>query len=132
MRYEFRKPAFSYQTPITMYIRSIGIAALIFGTLFKVLHWPGANIISVISGVLVVAATVFSFSTRTKAMGHGRMLRSRDRRSAYHVPPVQAVPLAIRGRLGAGGRTLPWSGCSCGASKLRSADTAMLACGSLR
>ena len=27
-----------------MYIRSIGIAALIFGILFKVMHWPGANI----------------------------------------------------------------------------------------
>ncbi|HQW05823.1 MAG: hypothetical protein IPH05_10590 [Flavobacteriales bacterium] len=76
MRYEFRKPAFSYQTPITMYTRNIGIAGLFIGTLFKVMHWPGANIISVISGVLVVAATVFIVLTKPKPWVTGELLRS--------------------------------------------------------
>lgn len=37
-----------------MYIRSIGIAGLIIGILFKTLHWPGANILVLASGVLAI------------------------------------------------------------------------------
>ena len=41
-----------------MYIRSIGIAALIFGTLFKVLHWPGANVLILTGGVVAAVAAI--------------------------------------------------------------------------
>ena len=37
-----------------MYIRSIAIAGFILGLLFKTLHWPGASIILLISGVLTI------------------------------------------------------------------------------
>ena len=37
-----------------MYIRSIGIAGLIIGILFKTLHWPGANVIFLASSILVI------------------------------------------------------------------------------
>jgi len=37
-----------------MYIRSIGIAGLIIGILFKTLHWPGAGEIVVASSVVVI------------------------------------------------------------------------------
>lgn len=40
--------------PITMYIRSIGIAGFILGLLFKTLHWPGASYILLTSGVLTI------------------------------------------------------------------------------
>ena len=39
-----------------MYIRSIGIAGLIIGILFKTLHWPGAGEIVVASSVVVIAS----------------------------------------------------------------------------
>lgn len=38
-----------------MYIRSIGIAGLIIGILFKTLHWPAAGEIVVASSVVVIA-----------------------------------------------------------------------------
>lgn len=38
-----------------MYLRSIGIAGLIIGILFKTLHWPGANILVLASSMLVIA-----------------------------------------------------------------------------
>lgn len=41
-----------------MYIRSLGIAVLIFGTLFKVLHWPGANIMILTGGVVAALAAI--------------------------------------------------------------------------
>jgi hypothetical protein len=41
-----------------MYIRSIGIAVLIFGTLFKVLHWPGANIMILTGGAVAALAAI--------------------------------------------------------------------------
>lgn len=37
-----------------MYIRSIAIAGHILGILFKTLHWPGANVLLVSSGILLV------------------------------------------------------------------------------
>jgi len=39
-----------------MHIRSIGIAGLIIGILFKTLHWPGAGTIVLASGLIVIAA----------------------------------------------------------------------------
>lgn len=41
-----------------MYIRSIGIATLIFGTLFKVLRWPGANMLILVGGVVAASAAI--------------------------------------------------------------------------
>ncbi len=37
-----------------MYIRSIGIAGVILGLLFKTFHWPGAGVILVASSVVVI------------------------------------------------------------------------------
>jgi hypothetical protein len=37
-----------------MHIRSIAIAGFILGILFKTLHWPGASIILLTSGVLTI------------------------------------------------------------------------------
>lgn len=37
-----------------MYIRSIGIACLIVGILFKTMHWPGAGVIVLSSSVVVI------------------------------------------------------------------------------
>lgn len=37
-----------------MYIRSIAIAGFILGLLFKTLHWPGASVILLTSGVLTI------------------------------------------------------------------------------
>jgi hypothetical protein len=47
-----------------MYIRSIGIAALIFGTLFKVLHWPGANVLILSGGVVAALAAITVLVTK--------------------------------------------------------------------
>lgn len=42
-----------------MNLRSIGIAVLILGILFKILHWPGANVILLTSAaVATVAMTI--------------------------------------------------------------------------
>lgn len=48
-----------------MYIRSIGIAGLIIGILFKTLHWPGANVIIVASGLVTVSALVIGLRKPT-------------------------------------------------------------------
>ncbi len=37
-----------------MYLRSVAIAGFILGILFKTLHWPGASIILLTSGVLTI------------------------------------------------------------------------------
>lgn len=47
-----------------MYIRSIGIAILIFGTLFKVLHWPGANFMILTGGVMAALAAIVVLVTK--------------------------------------------------------------------
>lgn len=40
-------------------LRSISIAGLILGTLFKTLHWPGGNILLLTSGVLTILTLAF-------------------------------------------------------------------------
>lgn len=42
-----------------MTIRSIAIAGYILGILFKMLHWPGANVLLVSSGILLVITLAF-------------------------------------------------------------------------
>ncbi len=37
-----------------MNLRSIGIAGIILGILFKFLHWPGANILLLVSALLTI------------------------------------------------------------------------------
>ncbi len=39
-----------------MYIRALGIAGLGIGVLFKVMHWPGANVIIVAGGLITLVA----------------------------------------------------------------------------
>lgn len=40
-----------------MYIRSIGIAGVILGLLFRTLHWPGANVV-LLTGAVLAAITL--------------------------------------------------------------------------
>jgi hypothetical protein len=54
-----------------MYIRSIGIAGLILGILFKVQHWPGANVIALAGGLLIIAAVVIGLTTRPMSLSLG-------------------------------------------------------------
>ena len=51
----FGPPCIQCSNPFHMYIRSLGIAGLIVGILFKTLHWPGANVIVLASSVVVIA-----------------------------------------------------------------------------
>ena len=46
----------------TMYIRSISIAGLIIGLLFKTLHWPGANILVLLCSLLAIATFAVSIA----------------------------------------------------------------------
>lgn len=41
-----------------MNMRSLGIAGLVIGLLFKILHWPGANIVLLASALLTTASLV--------------------------------------------------------------------------
>jgi|694.fasta_scaffold64695_2 hypothetical protein len=47
-----------------MNLRSIGIAGLIIGILFKFLHWPGANIILLTSAVLTLVTLLILLVTK--------------------------------------------------------------------
>jgi len=56
-------------------LRSIGISFLLIGFLFKVMHWPGANI-SLLAGCLCVAGSVaLLFLRKGKALSAGEMIR---------------------------------------------------------
>jgi hypothetical protein len=59
-----------------MYIRSIGIAVLIFGTLFKVLHWPGANIMILTGGVVAALAAIAVLITKPGPKPASAVLRT--------------------------------------------------------
>lgn len=59
-----------------MYIRSIGIAVLIFGTLFKVLHWPGANIMILSGGVVAALAAIAVLVTKPGPKPASSVLRT--------------------------------------------------------
>jgi hypothetical protein len=54
-----------------MNLRSIGIAGLILGILFKVQHWPGANVIALAGGLLIIAAVVIGLTTRPLSLSLG-------------------------------------------------------------
>jgi hypothetical protein len=54
-----------------MNLRSIGIAGLILGILFKVQHWPGANMIALAAGLLVLAAVLIGLTTRPMSLPLG-------------------------------------------------------------
>lgn len=41
-------------TPLVMFIRSIGIAGFILGILFKVQHWPAANVMLLVSTLVTI------------------------------------------------------------------------------
>ncbi len=59
-----------------MYIRSLGIATFIFGTLFKVLHWPGANMLILIGGVVAALAAIALLVTRPGPRPASAVLRT--------------------------------------------------------
>ncbi|MEX1132031.1 MAG: hypothetical protein WEC15_02300 [Flavobacteriales bacterium] len=59
-----------------MYIRSIGIAVLIFGTLFKVLHWPGANVMILTGGVVAALAAIAVLVTKPGPKPASSILRT--------------------------------------------------------
>lgn len=59
-----------------MYIRSIGIAILIFGTLFKVLHWPGANLMILAGGVVAALAAIAVLVTKPGPKPASAVLRT--------------------------------------------------------
>ena len=52
--------------PLTMNIRSIVIVGLLIGGLFKVLHWPGANVIIVAAGLVAVASLLIGLRKPTR------------------------------------------------------------------
>ena len=59
-----------------MYIRSLGIAALIFGTLFKVLHWPGANVMILTGGAVPALAAIMVLITKPGPRPASAVLRT--------------------------------------------------------
>ena len=65
-----------HQNHITMRtIRSIGIALLLVGFLFKLMHWPGATI-SLISGCITIAASIaLTFIRKGNTLSAGEVIR---------------------------------------------------------
>ncbi len=56
-------------------LRSVGIALLLVGFLFKVMHWPGANI-SLLAGCLTIAGSVALIFLRSgRALSAGEVIR---------------------------------------------------------
>ena len=55
-----------FPNPLTMNIRSIVIVGLLIGGLFKVLHWPGANVIIVAAGLVAVASLLIGLRKPTR------------------------------------------------------------------
>lgn len=54
-----------------MNLRSIGIAGIILGSLFKVQHWPGANVIALAGALLTVAAVIIALTTQPFSFSRG-------------------------------------------------------------
>ncbi|MBK8498389.1 MAG: hypothetical protein IPL52_06115 [Flavobacteriales bacterium] len=56
-------------------LRSIGIALLLVGFLFKVMHWPGATM-SLISGCLTIACSIaLTFIRKGNSLSAGEVIR---------------------------------------------------------
>ena len=56
-------------------LRSIGIALLLVGFLFKVMHWPGATI-SLLSGCLLIAVSIaLLFLRKNNSLSAGEVIR---------------------------------------------------------
>ena len=56
-------------------LRSIGIALLLIGFLFKVMHWPGATI-SLLSGCLLIAVSIaLLFTQKNNSLSAGEVIR---------------------------------------------------------
>ncbi|MEO8589536.1 MAG: hypothetical protein ABI432_09220 [Flavobacteriales bacterium] len=56
-------------------LRSIGIALLLVGFLFKVMHWPGATV-SLLAGCLTIAGSVaFLFLKKGQTLSAGEVIR---------------------------------------------------------
>lgn len=59
-----------------MYIRSIGFAIMIIGFLFKIMHWPGANMSVLAGGLLVIAGSVVVLLKRPRPLSASAILRA--------------------------------------------------------
>ncbi len=68
-------PRIHYENTPIMYIRSIGIAGLIIGTLFKTMHWPTANVLIVVGGLLAVLSSVVLLLKRPRPWSAKDVLR---------------------------------------------------------
>lgn len=56
-------------------LRSIGLALLLVGFLFKVMHWPGASITLLLGCLCIVAAVAWLFMKRDRALTAGEVIR---------------------------------------------------------
>ena len=54
-----------------MNLRSIGIAGIILGSLFKVQHWPGANVIALAGALLTITAVIIALTTQPFSLSRG-------------------------------------------------------------
>lgn len=52
-----------------MNLRSIGIAIMLIGFMFKVMHWPGANASVLAGGLLIVVSLVLDLTSRPLSLG---------------------------------------------------------------
>jgi hypothetical protein len=52
-----------------MNLRSIGIATMIIGFMFKVMHWPGANASVLAGGLLIMVSLVLDLTSRPLSLG---------------------------------------------------------------
>lgn len=63
-RYLGDSTALHEANPITMNLRAIGLAGLIVGVLFKILHWPGAGYLMLCSSLLTAVAVVLRMASK--------------------------------------------------------------------
>jgi hypothetical protein len=75
-------------------LRSVGIVALLLGYLFKVMHWPGANLLALTGACLFVAMLIVQFVT------------GRDRTIGERLRPGVGVLLVVAGLM----HMLNWPG----------------------
>jgi hypothetical protein len=52
-----------------MNLRPIGIAAMIIGFMFKVMHWPGANASVLAGGLLIMVSLLLDLTARPLSLG---------------------------------------------------------------
>lgn len=56
-------------------LRSLGISLLLICFLFKVMHWPGANITALVGCLTIAASVVVQFLRKDRPLAAGEVLR---------------------------------------------------------